>query len=52
MLMPYHKEQRMLACADLVKQYKLKDNDFLNNIVTGVETWVHHNESKQQSVEW
>jgi histone-lysine N-methyltransferase SETMAR len=37
-----------------LEQHKSLSDDFLDNIVTGDETWVHHYEpkSKRQSMEW
>jgi hypothetical protein len=54
MLTGNHKEQNLQACADLLEWYEFLGDDFLDSIVTGDETWVHHYkpESKQQSMEW
>jgi hypothetical protein len=53
MLTPDRKEQRVQACADLLLQYETTGH-FLDSIVTGHETWVHHYEpeSKRHSIEW
>jgi histone-lysine N-methyltransferase SETMAR len=50
MLTGDHKEQRLQACADLLERYESLGDDFLDNIVTGDETYVHHYEpeSKRQ----
>lgn len=41
MLMVDCKVQRVLTCGNLLKWYETMD-DFLDNIITGDETWVHH----------
>jgi transposase len=43
-----HKEQRLQACADLLEWYESLGDDFLDNIVTRDETWVHHYEPKSK----
>ena len=48
-----HKQSRLEACSELLK-YCHSDKNFLQRIVTGDETWVHHfePESKRASKEW
>jgi hypothetical protein len=48
MLTGDHKEQRLQSCADLLERYESLVDDFLDNIVTGDETWVHHYEPESQ----
>ena len=44
----------MTVCAELLARYEAEGDNFLSNIVTGDETWVHHfePETKRQSMEW
>ena len=48
-----HKQSRLEACFKLF-EYCHSDNTFLQQIVTGDETWVHHfePESKRASIKW
>ena len=48
-----HKQSRLEPCSELL-EYCHSDKTFLQRIVTGDETWVHHfkPESKKASVEW
>ena len=48
-----HKQFRLEACSELL-EYCHSDKTFLQRIVTGDETWVHHfePESKRASMEW
>jgi oligoribonuclease (3'-5' exoribonuclease) len=48
MLTGDHKEQRLQACADLLELYESLGDDFLDNIITGDETWVHHYEPESK----
>ena len=54
MLNEYQKQQRVEICTKLLKRYEEEGDAFLERIVTGDETWVHHYEpeSKQQSKQW
>lgn len=54
MLTEDHKRQRVEAAREFLERYADERDDFLNSIVTGDETWVHHftPESKRQSLEW
>jgi hypothetical protein len=54
MLTPEHIEHHMAICQDLLNQYEAEGEIFLDHIITGDETWCHHNkaESKRQSTEW
>jgi len=48
------KEHRGSVAQELLNQYRLKEDDFLKNISTGDESWVHHYdpENKRQSMEY
>ena len=54
MLTQEHKEHRVQVFPDLLNQYEVEGDSFLECIITGDETWCHHYkpESKQQSMEW
>jgi hypothetical protein len=41
MLTPHNKQQRLQACANFLEWYEAMSN-FLDSIVIGDETWVHH----------
>lgn len=49
-----HKAQRMISALSFLQQYAFHDHDFLDRIVTGDETWVHHHfpETKRANLEW
>jgi len=49
-----HKRNRVEICQSLLTRYRDEGDTFLERIVTGDETWVHHfeAESKRQSMEW
>lgn len=49
-----HKAQRMVSAVSFLQQYAIHDHDFLERIVTGDETSVHHHfpETKRASLEW
>lgn len=49
-----HKMKRMACALDFLDRYHKEGDQFLENIVTGDETWVSHMtpESKRQSMEW
>lgn len=49
-----HKTQRLGSALTFLTRYSEEGIEFLNQIVTGDETWVSHvtPESKQQSMEW
>ena len=53
MLTPQIKLQRVQICRELLAKFDEDGEDFLRQIVTGGESWVHHYdpESKQQSKE-
>ncbi|GFX75385.1 uncharacterized protein TNCV_1723991 [Trichonephila clavipes] len=48
-----HKEKRFAISLDFLIRYEEEENDMLNQIVTGDETWVSHitPESKELSME-
>ncbi|GFS22878.1 LOW QUALITY PROTEIN: histone-lysine n-methyltransferase setmar-like protein [Elysia marginata] len=48
------KMQRKTTCAELLKRYEEEGEEFIQQIVTGDESWVHHYdpESKRQSMEY
>ena len=54
MLTPQMKLQRVQICRELLAKFDEDDEDFLRQIVTGDESWVHHYdpESKQQWKEY
>ncbi|GFS10872.1 histone-lysine n-methyltransferase setmar-like protein [Elysia marginata] len=54
MLTPQMKLQRVQICRELLAKFDEDGEDFLRQIVTGDESWVHHYdpESKQQSKEY
>lgn len=54
MLTDVHKTKRLGSALTFLTRYSNEGEDFLNQIVTGDETWVRHltPESKQQSMEW
>ena len=54
MLTPQIKLQRVQICRELLAKFDEDGEDFLRQIVTGDDTWVHHYDpaSKQQSKEY
>ena len=54
MLTDRHKETKKTIAINLLHRYETEGEEFLSNIVTGDETWVHffEPESKRQSMEW
>lgn len=54
MLTPEMKHQRKVMCEQLLARYEDEGDAFIQQIVTGDESWVHHYdpESKQQSMEY
>ncbi|GFQ98652.1 HTH_48 domain-containing protein [Trichonephila clavata] len=54
MLTDLHKTQRLGSALTFLERYHNEGEDFLDQIVTGDETWVAYvtPESKQQSMEW
>ncbi|GFR68636.1 histone-lysine n-methyltransferase setmar-like protein [Elysia marginata] len=54
MLTPQIKLQTVQICRELLAKFDEDGEDFLRQIVTGDESWVHHYdpESKQQSKEY
>ena len=51
---PKLKEQQVDTCEELVRHYETESDDFLQRLVTGVESWVHYfqPETKRASKEW
>jgi histone-lysine N-methyltransferase SETMAR len=49
-----HKRNRQHICSSLLERYSREGDNFLNRIITGDETWVHHYEpeTKWQSMRW
>jgi len=49
-----HKRNRQHICSSLLERYNREGDNFLNCIITGDETWVHHYEpeTKRQSMQW
>ncbi|UYV64537.1 hypothetical protein LAZ67_3001138 [Cordylochernes scorpioides] len=48
------KEKRLNACKELLEHYEIEGEGFLDRIVTGDESWIHHHipDSKGSSAEW
>ena len=48
------KHNRQHICSSLLERYNREGDNFLNRIITGDETWVHHYEleTKRQSMQW
>jgi len=42
MLTPEKKQKRVESCEKLLKRYREEGDQFLLNIVTGDESWIHH----------
>jgi hypothetical protein len=42
MLKPKKKKKRVEICGELLKRYREEGDQFLFNIVTGDESWIHH----------
>ena len=42
MLTPEKKQKRVESCEELLKRYREEGDQFLLNIITGDETWIHH----------
>jgi hypothetical protein len=44
----------MVSALSFLQQYAIHDHDFLERIVTGDETWIHHyfTETKRASLDW
>ncbi|KAJ4425701.1 hypothetical protein ANN_27897 [Periplaneta americana] len=53
-LTPEHKMQRLGAALTFLQRYHNHGDEFLDNIVTGDETWISHftPQTKQQSMHW
>lgn len=49
-----HKQTRLDICKKHLDRYGNEGDNFLDRIITGDETWIHHYEpeSKRQSMEW
>jgi len=49
-----HKFHRMGISLQLLERYRGSDGDFLDNLITGDETWLHHTtpETKADSMTW
>ncbi|UYV60251.1 hypothetical protein LAZ67_1000547 [Cordylochernes scorpioides] len=54
MLTKEMKEKRISACKELFKRYEIEGEGFLDRIVTGDESWIHHHVpySQRSSAEW
>jgi hypothetical protein len=54
MLIPENKQKVVESCEELLKHYHEEGDQFLLNIVTGDESWIHpfHPEEKQQGMEY
>jgi hypothetical protein len=42
MLTPEKKQKRVESCEELLKRYREEGNQFLFDIITGDESWIHH----------
>ena len=42
MLTPEKKQKRVEICEELLKRFREEGDQFLLNIVTGNESWIHH----------
>ena len=42
MLTPEKKQKRVEICEELLKRYREEGDQFLLNIITGDESWIHH----------
>jgi hypothetical protein len=42
MLTPEKKQKRVEICEELLKRYRKEGDEFLLNIVTGNQSWIHH----------
>jgi hypothetical protein len=53
-LMDEHKRMRLDVCSHHLAHYHEEGDNFLQRIITGDETWVHHYqpETKQKSMQW
>ena len=49
-----HKRKCLDVCSRHLAHYREEGDNFLQQIVTGVETWIHHYkpESKRQNMQW
>ena len=47
MLTPEKQQKRFEICEELLKRYREKGDQFLLNIVTGNESWIHHFDSEK-----
>ena len=49
-----HKRNRQHICSSLSERYSPEGDNFLNRIITGDETWIHHYEpeTKRQGLQW
>lgn len=54
MLTEENKSQRILTSSAVLKRYEEEGGEFLSNLVTGDETWVHYDtpETKRASMQW
>src|SRR3954464_12027053 len=54
MLTEQHKQERVSACQQLLDSFSAEGETFLERIVTGDETWVHHYtlETRRSSMQW
>ena len=48
------KHRRLEVCGQMLQRYRNEGEQFMNSIVTGDESWVHHYEpeTKRQSMQW
>ena len=49
-LTPEKKQKRVEICEELLKRYREEGGQFLLNIVTGDESWIHHFDPEEKRV--
>ncbi|GFU50647.1 histone-lysine N-methyltransferase SETMAR [Trichonephila clavipes] len=52
MLTADHKRQGVEAAQEFLAFHGTTEEEFLDSIVTGDETWVHYRKQKEQSKQW
>ena len=51
MLTPEKKQKCVEICEELLKRYREEGDQFLLNIVTGDESWIHHFDPEEKTTE-
>jgi len=52
LLTPEKKQKRVEICEELLKRYREEEDQFLLNIVTGDESWIHHSDPEKIRLAW